>query len=964
VSVSFLEAILPPGGPYLVAGIVAGGGVRTKIVDSPEAILAAGTTVAESGRDAYFNLSKLHAGSTHRQAADADSLRCFFADVDCGPGKPYIDKAAGATALREFTDKTGLSAPYIVDSGNGLHVYWPIVEVMARDVWRPLALAFKKLCLTSGFQIDPVATADCVRLLRIPGTFNCKKDPKLPVILFAEGVPTPLSEFAKLLPQPDALDGVDLSSVREAGGDSFTKSLARGDYPATSFARIAKKSLTGHGCAQIAKALKEAETLEEPLWRAALSIAWRCEDGSTAIHKMSEGHPGYSPEKTIAKARDTAGPHTCQWYKDNFPTDCEKCALRITSPIVLGRKVEAAPETDGVYVVEQQLDPDNIEGRAPQFVQINIPTYPWPYFRGKDGGVFRKVKDKDGNVEEVVVYENDLYLTSRFYDTDEAGGGEGELVGVNVHTPHDGIRRFTAPVSVLLVKEKMRDLLLKHGVACLTKEMENIMAYLASSIRQLQQAFAADRTRHQMGWTPDLTGFVVGELEYTATGTRLAPAGSTIRALAPKLQPMGSLDEWKKVANFYNHPGMEGHALGLLLGFGAPLLRLIGGMEVRGATINFMSNRSGTGKTTLQMAINSIYGHPADLLLKKEDTLNSKMQVMGMMNNIAVTMDEVTNMKDEEVSEFVYSVPHGKGKNRMEAQTNRLRVNTTSWNTMAFTSSNSSLYDKLIRNKNTPEGELRRLIEINIDRGSAVSKAESDEVFSLLAENYGVAGPLFIQFVLQNMEQVKQALLKARQKLDRDLGNDQSDRFYSNVMACYVVAERICRHLGLLTFDTKAIYAYAISLFTGIRREVLAPVSDTSMVAQETLTTYINDNLSNTLIINPTIPGQLPSAPIQLPRGPLRLRYEPVNHSLWIPATALRDFFVSRQVDFKQAVKSLAAAGVLRDGGATTTKRISAGAMGSYDATGVRAYCVDGQAVGLAPEVFVSGTGGTSESDT
>ena len=953
MSVSFLEAVLPPGGPYLAFGLV-GTKPKSRVVNTIPELLAAGLGCEAAGGDAYFAVAKLLPDATNRKAESIDSLRCFYVDVDCGPGKPYADKAAGAQALRKFLEDTGLSEPYVVDSGYGLHVYWPLEEALPKAAWIPLAQAFKKLCVMHKFYIDPVATADCARVLRIPGTTNFKRETPASVLLFAEGVTTTLAAIAKILPRPTLalVGGVDLSSVQDASVQDFTKTVAKTDYPKTSFARIAKKSLTGKGCAQIAKALQESETLPEPLWRAALSIAIRCVDGETAIHKLSKNHPEYSAERTAAKAMATAGPHTCQWYRGNFPEPCEGCSLRITSPISLGKTVDESAPIDGVYVVEQQLNPDNSDSNAPKFVQINIPTYPYPYFRGKDGGVYMRVKDKDGNTDEVVIYEYDLYLTSRFYDVDDSGDGDGELLGVNLHTPHDGVRRFVAPLSTLLVKEKMRDLLLKHGVARLADDMGGIMAYLASSIKQLQRTFAADKTRHQMGWNPDLSGFVVGELEYTATGTRLAPAGPVIRALAPKLQPIGDLEEWKKVANFYARPGMEGHALALLFGFGAPLLRLIGSIEVRGATVNLMSNRSGTGKTTVQMVINSIFGHPSDLLLKKEDTLNSKMQVMGMLNTIAVTMDEVTNMKDEEVSEFVYSVPHGKGKNRMESQTNRLRVNTTSWNTIAFTSSNSSLYDKLTRNKNTPEGELRRLIEINIDRGTLVSKEESDVVFSKLAENYGLAGPIFIQFVMQNLEAVKAELLAVRKKLDDDLGNDQSDRFFSNITACAIVAERICRKLGLLMFDANAIYRYVLALFNGIRTEVIAPVSDTHMVAQETLTTYINENLNNTLIINSQSELGLPAAPIQLPRGPLRLRYEPANHELWIPASALRDFFVSRQVDFKQAVKVLAEAKVLKLDGNTTTKRIGAGAMGNYDSAGVRSYCVDGQAVGLSADAF------------
>ena len=267
-----------------------------------------------------------------------------------------------------------------------------------------------------------------------------------------------------------------------------------------------------------------------------------------------------------------------------------------------------------------------------------------------------------------------MYLTSRFYDVNEQGEGDGEMVGVNLHTPHDGIRRIVSPVATLLTKEKMRDSLLRHGVIAINKDLDLIMAYFASSIRNLQKMFASDRTRSQMGWTPDNSGFVVGELEYTAHGARLAPASSSTKLMAPMMVPKGNLTEWSKVVNFYDRPGMEAHALAVFFGFGAPLLRLIGGVEVRGAAINLMSNKSGTGKTTAQMVVNSIFGHPSELLMKKSDTTMSKVQWMGMLNSIAATMDEVTNLEDDELSEMIYDIPQGRGKHRMEASSNKLSV--------------------------------------------------------------------------------------------------------------------------------------------------------------------------------------------------------------------------------------------------------------------------------------------------
>jgi len=960
VTISFYQTVLPPEGLYCALGI------KNEVViptfhSSFEDLIARGTELHAQNSNAYFALATYNTVDEGRKAVNVKAMRCFYADLDCGEEKPFPDQAAAATALRAFLTSTNLPEPYVVNSGRGLHVYWPFHEVLDLATWRPLAKAFKQLCIEHKLAMDLTVTADAARVLRMPDTANFKTDPPSPVLLMVEGVVSDLATLTAIMPPP--VKELDWAAARGDGVDAMTRALAGGDFPPTEFARIVRRSLRGTGCAQIANAVQNAATLEEPLWRAALSIAWRCTDAETAIHTLSRGHPEYTPENTLTKANGTQGPMTCEWYRDNYSAGCAGCTQRVTSPITLGRKVEAAEAVNDVYLVEQKLEADTAESPAPT-VQIAIPAYPFPYFRGLHGGVYLKSKDKDsGDPIEIEIYKYDLYLTSRFYDSSEQGDGDGELVGVNLHTPNDGIRRFIAPVVHLLTKEKMRDLLLKHGVVAINKELDSIMAYLAASIRNLQKSYASDRTRNQMGWTPDDGGFVVGELEYTANGVRLAPAASATKAMAPKLMAKGSLESWTRMVNFYDGPGLEAHALATFFGFGAPLLRLVGGMEVRGAAINLMSNTSGTGKTTAQMVINSIFGHPSELLMKKTDTGVSKMQWLGTLNSIAATMDEVTNYGDEELSELIYDIPQGRGKNRMESQTNKLRVNNTSWMTFVIMSSNSSLYDKLTRLKSTSDGELRRLIELRVSR-PALNKQESDAISGALSENYGLAGPVFIQYVLKNRDKVIAQYKLIQARIDKEMSLTQADRFYSVVLACAFTAASIALKLGLHNINISRVYAYAMQVIGQIRKDVITPAADNTLAAQESLTTYINENLSNALVINQLRSAGVPQAPIQVPRGPLRLRYEPDTRELWIPAAAIKDYFVSRQVDFLQAIEELASRKILKYNGAATTKRIGSGAIGSFDAGGLRCYCVDGNSVGITEAAFAEAASGADLSST
>lgn len=955
---NFLDSVLPTQGTYCAVGI------KSKLVkqsfhDTVADIDAVAVGLDARGVDAYYALASFADPALGRKADNAAYLRAFFLDLDCGTGKPYNDPAQACSELGIFVRTTGMPEPTIVFSGGGVHVYWPLLEDLDADKWLGMAKRLKTLCRENNLHADPAVTADAARILRVPGTNNYKEATPRPVRIVNAGLPVAVEDIEKCLPPAP----VDLTAAKQFGMDEATRNLAVGDYPTCDFVRIVQRSLAGNGCAQMTKAITEVATLEEPLWRAALSVAVRCEDGQQAIHKLSKGHPGYSGHSTEAKAAETKGPYTCDWYRINYSAGCAGCTQRISSPILVGKRVEMPAETAAVTVAVPNAPPasqafivetsygDADEGEGPR-ITVEIPPYPYPFFRGPRGGVFKRVKTESGEEVEIEVYSRDLYITGRFFDSEEFGDGLGEMVSIDLHMQRDGIRRFYAPVAELFSKDKMRDTVIKNGVMAYGKQLDPIMAYFSTSIRKLQAQFSANKTRSQMGWTPDMQGFVVGEVEYSAAGNKLAPPSSGTRQLAPAFIPRGNLEGWKKIADFYNRPGLEPHALALFFGFGAPLLKFIGGTVVKGALVHLKSNASGSGKTTAQLVVNSIFGNPTDLLMTKDDTYASKMHRIGMLNSIAFTVDEITNTTDEELSDTAYGVTTGRARHRMEASANKMRVNNTSWCNITITSANSSLIDKLSQLKSTSDGELKRLLEIDVPTLQNVTKSDIDEVFSTLGEHYGIAGPIFMQYVLNNMDEVRSMLAEMQKKIDDRLVLNQTDRFYSCILACAFVGAIIAERCGLHSIEISRVYKYALEVVASNREAQIGSIGSPLLIAQETLSAFINENVNNALVINSHIKGSVPPAPITNPRGPLRQRYEPDTKELFITAQEFRAFFAKRQVDVREAVRNLAKAGIIKHNGLATTKRIGAGAIGGLSGLNVRCYCFDGEAIGLNETAF------------
>lgn len=138
----------------------------------------------------------------YRVKENVFQVKAVWLDIDCGADKAakgagYGTKREGAQALKELCKAAGLPSPaWIVDSGNGLHVYWALEAATTRGQWEATTGRLKKLCQALGFRADPSRTSDAASVLRLPGTTN-RKDPAnpKPVTIKHKGKPTTLEAF-------------------------------------------------------------------------------------------------------------------------------------------------------------------------------------------------------------------------------------------------------------------------------------------------------------------------------------------------------------------------------------------------------------------------------------------------------------------------------------------------------------------------------------------------------------------------------------------------------------------------------------------------------------------------------------------------------------------------------------------------------------------------------------------------
>ena len=909
----FLSAVLADSGTYCAVGIKLGK-IRTRFTDDIPSLIQEIGDIHAAQADTYFSMFTFDPAidSPRRLAANAYRAKAFWLDLDCGPTKDYATRDLAMAALGQFCTDLGLPQPICINSGNGVHVYWVLPESINKDTWLPVAKRLKDVCVERSLYADPSCTTDAARILRVPETTNFKNyENPLPVQFIGGDGKVDLFEFAAALgaPEPsqieDALPFDVPEHLKNATSDATSRALM-GQNNTHRFAKIIALKL--EGCAQLNHIYERQLQVDEPLWRAGLSVAQHCTDRDEAIHAMSNQHGDYNHSETERKASETKGPYTCVVFESLRSGGCKDCKHKgkFGSPIVLGKEIAEATAEDNTVTT--------VDSGTKDLRVYNIPTFPFPFFRGKFGGVYRRgdpnKTEEEGN--DKLIYENDFYVVKRMHDP-----VIGEVLWMRLHLPKDGVREFSVPLVSVLSKDRFRDAIAAQGMAVLGKSVDELMFYVSRWVKELQIMSQAEKVRSQFGWTDDKS-FIIGDREITTTGVKYSPPSAAIMHTCSLLTKKGELDEWKSVVNFYNGNGMEAQAFTFMLGFGSVLMPFT---QVRGGIVNLMSSGSGTGKSTVQMAINSIWGHPFDLLLQNDDTYNAKIHRFGVLNNLPATIDEITNMSDTVVSQLAYAITQGRGKNRMESQSNAERINHTTWRLLAITSSNSSLYDKLYSLKEFPEAEMMRIIELRVHRNETHSKEFTDALFGKMFNNYGHAGEVFMKYVVNNLTDVLDLLRDVQLRLDTAAGLGQRERFWSNTGALGITGGIIANQLGLIDIDIKRIFNWLVTLLTVNRGDVKASPVDGSTA----LGSFIMANINNILIVrdNPADNG-LPTAPIREPRGELLIRYELDTKRLFIGQKKFKEWCSKNQVSYHETVSNLRNSGVQVD---SVKKRMAKGTM-------------------------------------
>lgn len=1001
---NFLQSVLPASAKYFCAVAVdpRTGRLAQRAVTSHEELATVVGKAAAKGYDAFFALSGFQQGwhddpggrldkndavkKVFRTQANAYAMRALWLDLDVGADpKKYPSQSAAVTGLMEFCSRTGMPQPYIVNSGGGIHVYWRFMQDVSVAQWRLLSAALDAVVTHAGVLADPSRTMDAASILRPVGTTNWKPaygPSGAAVTTVARGEETTPTVVAGILSRYMSTHGLQPTGK----GNSPAQHLpvaASGNLRAM-MNNPAFRAAMGHvmeeakdkdpllilqGCQQVREAGLEAE----PVWFAMMTVMKCCRDGEVAARVISaKDTRRFDEQQFIQKFRYVnglpGGPESCEGFNRKCPGKCVACPHygKITTPAELGRPQHNITHTPSpvvpVHSVATATAAPVVQGKAvaaplPQVTSIAMPKIQG--FEQVDGeGIYRIKAEKDENGDtkftKMLVLPQCVYLVGK----QEVHHGFAQLQTIyiwQIVEPNGQSRQAQMLAEEQNSTAALSKWCVNNQLAVLPHLEESRNTFMRSLIAHLQRKIPGVRVTEQFGWTEARSTEGVRTQGFSIGSTLFMPGTlPTTVILKPALEKfavkrfsaMGSLEVWKRIPEFYHRNNMLAGQLALCMAFGAILMEFAPG-SVQNSLV-CLWGPSGSGKTTVMRAVNSVWGHPEQLLQRAQDTENSKGLVAGLMRNLPLCIDEVTKMTPKDMSDLVFMISEGCEKGRMKAE-GGLQTS-LEWRTLTLVTANHSICDVMTPYLQTRDAEVKRVLELYAGERSQDSTriAEARDMERIMGRNYGQAGPYFVQRLLDSPA----FIAKLPDILDEALARYsevQDERFWNMAIAAAMVAGRMAKRMGLLPFDMDALERFAVQSRNQQRRTLFNIKSD----GVSLLSDFLSDRLRDTLIVaskdrqvktNGDMPLHSDSYVLRFPpqTGNVDVRIEADSNTAYVRCAALHDWCRERTITPRNILAELAAEGVydaLADGGKGFMKvRLGRGVKAFSHVTPARTY--------------------------
>lgn len=786
----------------------------------------------------------------YRTEQNWDRAKAFWVDIDCGQdkfdkGEGYLTKSDAAKAIFKFADTIGWARPMLVDSGNGLHAYWPLAKALKAESWRKLSNVLKATLAHEGMRADPTRTADFPSILRPVGTTNRKgggaKTVKVKSLCVAQDAKELATALLKYAADND-VKAPKLAAKSRPANDlnaDLTGHMAYPDVPSYG-AEVAKK------CAQVAEMRNSLGDVSYEHWRGVIGLLTHCEDGRGLAEAWSAERENTGHDQTDWQTRyDTwgSGPTTCEFFDKCNPEGCLGCEFKgkVRSPILLGRVVPIN--------VEPVVEVVNDAGESEEVVAPALP----PTYLFSNGLLVRMLPDKDG------VLQQFPFSNLLFYPTMRIRAEDGTYrIGMRMHLPNKRVRDFEMTHEAMASQTDMLRALAKYELTQSNHKDagSHMAAYLRDQLEALKRQVEEVSTLTSFGWKGDGT-FLLGDRLYAADGSvRKVLLGGAATKYVPSLPtPKGTLTGYASALNhMYNRPGMEHWQYAICSGWGSLLTPMCEEL-FKGLLVALRGGDSGKGKTTCCYASLYAFGNAEGMSLKSKDgfTYNALWAVLGAFNNLPVLLDELTNMDAAMFSDLAYGVSNGQEKIRLTSKGGSVGfANTIQWRLSPFVTGNRDFHGLLATAQANSQAEAVRLIQINVDSYPVVHLDEDPQREAEIAQqcidamkaNAGCAGDAMVRYVVQNARALTDEVRATALELAKHLP-DTKYRFYRAHAACTLTMCRVARDLGIVDFDLDQLFDFTTALLW----ELAETVTVTNTVTMEDAFSRMMAELASRIIV-------------------------------------------------------------------------------------------------------------------
>ena len=867
-------------------------------------------------------------------AGNVDFIPGYWVDIDLyNPGAHATHELPLTVSDALDCLPRELEPSLVVNSGNGIHVYW-----LFRELWdfttdnerRRAAITLERLqqlirqkFAVQGWKLD--ATHDLSRVLRVPGSLNYKTTPPKLVEMVHEGNmrynPREIEEILEVymgqitLPQEQNMQSQETVS----GATEFKPRETDGDA-----------SLMIDNCRFIQYCAQSAKDITYDAWMAMISNLARAKNGEKAVHTLSASDEArYDFQTTQAKIEEALNrmkPISCKriqdalgyrgcpeggcgikcpsgWALDDFgkarafletyePDDdgTESIEMHNALRIVrkknpkLAKEYEASLKAKGVDfkkpkpIPTETITPDNgiylqDEGILPSApVNLRVPVH----YNVSEYGIISQKPDLEGNIRRYPATSTPIIITKRFKNIDT------QLERVELQFLWRGIWRSIATERQTIADARRIIQLANSGVHVSSESSKYLVKWFYDLQAINDDNIPLVQTVSKLGWLGDKFILPTLNSEYIAD---VSDAGGA--SIISGLKLSGTPEDHIKILLRARNGGGYASRFMLGAGFTAPLLHVC---KARNLVLHNWGG-SEAGKSALATASASIWGDPARIATTFDQTDSGFERRAALMNDLPFIVDErevMSNEQRDNTSVIVYRLVQGKSRGR--ATITGLQ-NFETWRTVIISTGEGPL-----TTSRSKDGEVNRILEI--EGGPYEGNIElSKWIYSATSECYGHVGAMFVKELLKADHNAIRKRYDFFVRMISEQFPDQASTPTSNIALIAVAGELAAQWIFGEDEATAKQDAMEAALWAADNRPIRSSTSEAQR-AWDNLQGFIAENTSKYYSLNTM-------------RDPLIWHGYVLNGNTYILRTVLNNWLDSNYSSARKVLKEWASMGLI-----------------------------------------------------